>query len=305
MLPSALIHLWEKCVKHSNSSTLAVSLWQEATEALYALGIGMEETLHFLYQTQPSIETFTNWIEQRQLTLTPSNEDNTEFPLSEADIHFFKTQGYIVIPNAIPQQDVQKSCQAIWSFLNMDSEDATTWYRTHEGQKGMMLTLSNHPALNKNRMSLRIKYAYEQLYSSKAIYKTIDKVSFNPPIINGQALPSGDLHWDISLALPIPFTMQGLLYLTDCGPNDGAFHCVPGFHLQLEDWLTTVPNDTTARNYAPQHLQAIPITGKAGDFIIWNSALPHCAGKNFGTSPRMVQYLTYKPKGHQENAVWI
>jgi ectoine hydroxylase-related dioxygenase (phytanoyl-CoA dioxygenase family) len=112
------------------------------------------------------------------------------------------------------------------------------------------------------------------------------------------------LHWDVSLVLPIPFALQGLLYLTDCQSHEGAFHCVPGFHHQIGDWLNNLPPELNPRDEAVRTLNSIPVTGQAGDFVIWHQALPHCATPNVGKTPRMVQYLTYLPIKNEAQAVW-
>ena len=115
----------------------------------------------------------------------------------------------------------------------------------------------------------------------------------------------GVLFWDVSLAQPIPERFQGLLYLTDCSETDGAFHCVPGFHHRLPEWLDSLNPDDNARQLAAKTLQSKAVPGNAGDFVIWHQALPHCATPNRGITPRMVQYLTYIPTNDVEHSVWI
>lgn len=39
----------------------------------------------------------------------------------------------------------------------------------------------------------------------------------------------------------------------------------------------------------------INIDGNKGDFLVWHSFLPHGNGTNFGTTPRMCQYITMWP----------
>jgi hypothetical protein len=264
----------------------------------------MEEALHFLYNKKPSLSEFEEWIEQRQLKAVLHSETITENTLSETDLSFWNENGYVVIKNAISEQDCELSRAAIWEFLQMSPTDKTSWYKPHDEQKGMMLTLTNHPALNKNRESLKIKKAYEQLYNSAHIYKTIDKVSFNLPVTPQYSFAGSDLHWDISLKPPISLGMQGLLYLSDCNETDGAFHCVPGFHKRIENWLLELSKEKHPRACVTE-LKPIPVAGKAGDFIIWHHALPHCATPNYGQFPRLVQYLTYKPIGYKEAEEWI
>lgn len=225
--------------------------------------------------------------------------------LTKEDLDFWNANGYIVVKNAIPEEDCLATQKAIWQFLEKDSEDVTTWYKSHKEQKGLMVNFFNHPTLEKNRASLKIQKAYEQLYGTNEIYKTIDKVSFNPPITTGYNFLGSKLHWDVSLKQPIPFRLQGLLYLSDCNDKEGAFHCVPGFHHQIENWMKSLQPNENPREVALETLIPKPITGKAGDFIIWHQALPHCASPNTGSKPRLVQYLTYFPINYKETSEWI
>ena len=82
------------------------------------------------------------------------------------------------------------------------------------------------------------------------------------------------------------------------------FRSVPGFHRRLEEWLHTLPPDVDARDMAKRTLESEAVSGKAGDFVIWHQALPHCATPNRGEKPRLVQYLTYLPEVDGETRSW-
>ena len=45
--------------------------------------------------------------------------------------------------------------------------------------------------------------------------------------------------------------------------------------------------------------QVVPIPGKAGDLLIWNSHLPHGSGRNDSDRLRLAQYMSMKPTGSQ------
>lgn len=275
--------------------------WNSQIETLYRLGISMEDTLQYLHFNKPSFEEFKDWVN----TNTKITHDNIlkENVLTEADLQFWDENGYVIVRNAISKEHCEDTVQAIWDFLEMSPDDEASWYKNHEAQRGLMVTFSNHETLNRNRLSPRIRKAYEQLYQSTDIYKTIDKVSFNPPENGHYRFMGSALHWDTSLVIPIPFALQGLLYLTDCGPHDGAFHCVPGFHKRIESWLKQAGDNP--REKALATLQPVPIEANAGDFIIWDNRLPHCASANHGTTPRMVQYLTYLPTDYKAAEKWL
>ena len=118
--------------------------------------------------------------------------------------------------------------------------------------------------------------------------------------------------------------VQGVLTLVDCGPRDGGFHCVPGFHRHIRGWAchnranfnphahgTTIQvrwglGSGACRGYClsytgyingqvpeedPMKADAQPVPARAGCIIIWSSALPHGTFPNDSDRGRMVQYI--------------
>lgn len=298
-----LVSFRNRALGDKEKNQVAIS-WTQEIEYLYKRGVGIDEALKYLYFEKPSVEAFESWVNEKKTLFVPSDTQET-LVFSEEELQFFETNGYIVLPNAIPKEDCLATQQIIWEFLEMHPDESDTWYKSHPEQRGMMINFFDHPLLEKNRASGKIRKAFEQLYQSEAIYKTIDKVSFNPPVTPTYSFMGSDLHWDVSLQLPIPFRLQGLIYLSDCGPKDGAFHCVPGFHNQITEWMQQVPEGIHPRTHALATLQPQAITASAGDMVIWHQALPHCATPNYGTSPRMVQYLSYISEKYEESKEWI
>jgi ectoine hydroxylase-related dioxygenase (phytanoyl-CoA dioxygenase family) len=133
------------------------------------------------------------------------------------------------------------------------------------------------------------------LWQKKNIWMNNDRVGFNPPETASWKFPGPDLHWDCSLELPIPFGLQGILYLSDTAADQGAFTLVPGFQHRLESWLNSLPPGADPRQQDLHALGSTPITGEAGDFIIWQQALQHGSSPNTSTQPRFVQYINYQP----------
>jgi len=132
-----------------------------------------------------------------------------------------------------------------------------------------------------------------------------DRVGFNPPEIANWKFPGPGLHWDVSLQLPIPFGLQGILYLNDIASNQGAFTLVPGFHNKIESWLKNLPANANPRNENIHSLGTKPIAANAGDFIIWHQALPHGSSPNTTLQPRFVQYINYAPSDMEVRDKWI
>lgn len=280
------------------------STWNEEIAFFYKKGISIEKIVRYLHFEKPALDTFADWVATHTIT-AGNQDDHAEIVLSDGDLDFWNRNGYIVVKNAIPETDCQAACEAIWDFLQMWPDDQESWYSHHPAKWGMMIDFSNHPTLNKNRESSKIRKAFEQLYQTDQIYKSVDKVSFNAPVYKNHGFLGSGLHWDVSLEQPIPFKLQGLIYLSDCNEKDGCFQCVAGFHHQIERWMEGLAPHDNPREIALKTLKPTSITGKAGDLVIWHQALPHCASPNHGTLPRMVQYLTYLPEESGETRKWI
>ncbi|WP_071324800.1 phytanoyl-CoA dioxygenase family protein [Janthinobacterium sp. 1_2014MBL_MicDiv] len=302
----SLHRLWQHCTTPPGTpGTRALSNDNREIRALYGLGISLEDALQFLHQQQPSLDAFQGWLAARTRVRPPHAANGHTDLLSASDLRFFEEHGYLVLRGAVPREQCLAARQAIWDYLGASADDTASWYQPHPGKRGLMLQFSDHPALEANRHGARIRRAYQQLYGSSAIYPSIDKVSFNPPETASHRFLGSALHWDVSLRLPVPFKLQGMLYLSDCPADHGAFHCVPGFQHRLGPWLDSVPPERQPREWAVENLRPVPVAGDAGDFIIWHQALPHCATANRGALPRMVQYLTYLPDQGVDQEEWI
>ena len=106
---------------------------------------------------------------------------------------------------------------------------------------------------------------------------------------------------DAEMSEPTGLRVQGMLYLNDCGPDDGAWRCVPGFHTEFDRWVNiqqegqldfaTLEGDPTWK--------IDNVAAKAGDFVIWHSYLPHGNSLHTGTQPRIGQPITMWPYGLQ------
>jgi ectoine hydroxylase-related dioxygenase (phytanoyl-CoA dioxygenase family) len=200
-----------------------------------------------------------------------------------------------VLPDAIDRNLCEKACAAVYDFLGMSSQDPASWYTADPRKHQIMVQLFRHPALNKIRESRAIHHVYQQLWQNESLWMSTDRVSFNPPERPGWQFPGPRLHWDADLRIPFGFNTQGLVYLTDTAANQGAFTCVPGFHLKIEDWLRQWPSDKDPQQQDWRHWPAKPIAAKAGSLIVWHHALPHGSSPNNAASPRIVQYVNMRP----------
>jgi hypothetical protein len=293
---------------------------------MQGLGLGIIEPAEYLFHQRPTYAEFERWIMQKlggspdrtvverlnKMVRCYLEQSHRTYPitgvaiqepvLSAADLEFWQENGYVVLRNAVSAEDCREAELAIWDFLGMDPQKPESWYN---GQHMFWVPLFQHPALNKNRAASRIRKAFEQLWGTDDLWATVDRSSLNRPE-HGSIDISGPsrLHWDVSLARPIPFGVQGLLYLSDTSAEQGAFRCVPGFHSRIGQWLEELAPEQNPREQDLESLGPIPITGSAGDFVLWHHALPHGSGRNLAHYPRVVQYIKLLPHDHGIHPVW-
>ncbi|HEY3694334.1 phytanoyl-CoA dioxygenase family protein [Phenylobacterium sp.] len=220
--------------------------------------------------------------------------------LDAAALRRWQADGYVVVPAVISPDEVQALAEVVWACAGADRDEPDSWRLT---EHGIMVQLFQHPALEPARTSPRLLKAFAQVWGSADLWTSLDRVSFNPPVRPGVEFPGPRLHWDISLVPPVVFQVQGMIYLTDTGAEQGAFEVVPGFHRGIDAWLEGLGDGVDPRR-VDLSAQARRVAANAGDLIIWHSALPHGASPNTGDRPRLAQYVTQYPSTLQMADRW-
>ena len=293
---------------------------------LAALGVGLEQTMQHVLREAPDFADFEDWIvrtagapEAATVARIQALVDGGPPPdalrelharieamppvLDAADLAHWDTHGYVVVRQAVPAADSAAAAQVVWDAVNATPDDPESWYPN--APRNIMLQRFQHPAFEKNRRALRIHKAFAQLWGTADLWRSTDRCGFNVPERPGHAYGAQGLHWDVSLAQPIPFCTQGILYLTDTPPEQGALTVVPGFHRTVGDWLARLPPGADPRRQDFQALGATPVGAGAGDLVIWHQALPHGASPNRGTRPRLVQYINMFPAEVATHDTWL
>jgi hypothetical protein len=293
--------------------------------AIYGLGLGLYETLQFLHGGRPGFDDFQGWVlacnggtleptriawvNDRILRLANDQASATaaappiEPVLGADETAFWDENGYLVLREAVSREAAQAAERALWTFMGGRPEDPDTWYDNRDGHT-IMVPLVHHPAFEANRRSPRIRAAFAQLLGTDDLVVTVDRGGLNPPEREGWRFPGPDLHWDTSLAPPIPLSIQGILYLADTPADQGAFRCVPGFHRRIESWLGDLPAGANPREEILK-CPAVSVAAQAGDMVLWRDALPHGASPNRGRYPRIVQYIAMFRADHVDRRPWI
>ncbi len=320
---------WEKSARITKGVSFDKKYeWNLDLIIIDKLNLGIEEAIQKVFEFTFSFEKFEKWIlDKNGGSISPDriNEINsliirsinrqkddqtiqglkTASPLNGDAMKFWNDNGYIILKEAVSKEECLAAEKAVWEFLEMDSSNPRTWYKSHPKRQGIMVQLFDHPALAATRENALIRNAFEQLWGNSNLIVSHDRVSFNPPENSEWQFPGPGMHWDTSIALPIPLGLQGLLYLTDTEAEQGAFTCVPGFHNKIEDWLQNLEQGTDPRAQDFEKLGAVPIAAERGDFVLWHHALPHGSRPNKMERPRIVQYIKWYPPDYKDIRKWI
>ena len=252
------------------------------------------------------------------MTVTTSTAAPTDV-LSAVDRAHFDEKGYVVIPDAVPPQNLEAAKQAIYDFLDVDPQDPATWY-CDPVQPGGNVDMHQHPAFWNNRQHPRLYQAFAEVLGTEHLWVSLDRGAFRPPQREDQPRYRSSLvaHWDLPIENidTIPFGVQGVLALVDTPAEVGGFICVPGFHKIAADWVKSRPGQESAvpdLSVLPPGYAMVSVPMKAGDLLIWNRLLLHGNGYNVSEVPRLAQYITMFPapegeewerRRHERIALW-
>ena len=237
---------------------------------------------------------------------TPLKDIRKRLPLrvlSEADWSHWTTRGFVVVPDAVPAEQIERLIALLWEFEEKDPEDPSTWTRTDRRAHQMkelgntgMVEIYNHQYLWDNRQHPRVYDAFVDIWDREDLWVTIDRANLNTPNRNERQF-DGFIHWDVdSSADPLPVNVQGVLSLVDTDPEVGGFQCVPELFRTFEKWVREQPADRDP--FHPDvtgfELEFVPL--KAGDLLIWNSLLAHGIKPNRSADrARIAQYISMYP----------
>ena len=227
---------------------------------------------------------------------------------TQHDLDFFDQNGYAILHEAVPSDNLQAVVDAVFAFLGMNADDPNDWYREPHRTNGMV-ELYQHQALWNNRQHPRVHAAFSEIYKTEALWVSEDRACMKPPmhVTHPDYDHKGFTHWDVDTSkLPLPFRVQGELALANTSEDMGGFQCVPGFHRDLDKWIAQQPADRNPShpdlNALPPDMRVTPIPMRAGDLLIWNTLLAHGNGHNVSAKPRLAQYITMSPANEDDEA---
>jgi hypothetical protein len=223
--------------------------------------------------------------------------------LSPADWEHWITKGYVIVRQAVPASNVERTVDLLWRFDEKDPNDSSTWYAPQRREHKMtelnntgMLEIYNHQYLWDNRMEPRVHGAFTDIWDREDLWVTIDRANLNPPKkVKGN--PNGFIHWDVDTSIrPLPIGVQGVLSLKKQDGDVGGFQCVPELFYNFDEWVKTQPEDRDPMHPDTTGLAIVNIEMEPGDLMIFNSLLAHGVRPNHSENRvRMAQYISMQP----------
>lgn len=226
--------------------------------------------------------------------------------LTESDWQNWITGGFLVLRDIVPRSMCEAVVDMLWQFQEMDPADSGTWYKPQFREHQMkelnntgMVEVYNHQSLWDTRQYPRIYDAFVDIWDREDLWVVIDRANLNPPnkAAREAGLDKGFIHFDVDVSQrPFPISVQGVLSLKKQGGDIGGFQCVPTVFEEIDTWWEKQPTgaDPFKPDVTGHAIQNIELD--AGDFLIWNSLLPHGVRPNrSGDQVRMAQYISMCP----------
>ena len=223
--------------------------------------------------------------------------------LSEADWAHWTAKGYVIVPRAVPHDNVERLVQLLYEFDEKDPDDPDTWHapqrRDHkmpELNNAGMVEIYNHQYLWDNRMEPRVYDVFVDIWDREDLWVTIDRANLNPPK-KQKGNPDGFIHWDVDTSLdPLPVGVQGVLSLLPQDRETGGFQCVPDLFEHFDAWVRTQHADRDPMHPDRTGLKVVNVDLEPGDLLVFNSLLAHGVRPNHsGNRFRMAQYISMHP----------
>lgn len=230
--------------------------------------------------------------------------------MTEADWDFWITNGYIVIKDAVPKEQVKKLADFLWEFEEKDPNDPETWYAPPRAEMKMkeltntgMVEIYNHQYLWDNRQFPKVHQAFTDIWGTEKLWVTIDRANLNLPLRPGFDY-KGFIHWDYDPETK-PQNVQGVLALADQDDeNMGGFQCIPELFRTYDTWKLTQPEDRNHFQPDTTGFDLVKVKMNAGDLLIFNSSQPHGIRPNRSKDKvRLAQYISMMPAQEEDEAL--
>ncbi|KAJ5885507.1 hypothetical protein N7495_010017 [Penicillium taxi] len=231
-----------------------------------------------------------------------------------------KSQGYAVVKGAISLEKArhyqQKALDWVTSFGSpLDLNDPSTWTVANLPVQGKANQYSNYSVVHEKfmwdaRMEPKILEAFSKVWGTDELLVSFDAVNITLPKMQDKAKRQPWPHVDQAPMRRGLHCIQGVINLSQAGPEDGSLIVLPKSNQVTEEFFDTQVDPSTwetrdfrhisteelkwfeARGIKPLRVQAEP-----GDLLLWDSRTVHWGGEPTDKSDiiRTVIYASYSP----------
>jgi hypothetical protein len=241
------------------------------------------------------------------ITFEDPDFTNGEPTLSEAEVTFFKKNGFIIKRGLLDdRENFERIVNYVWENVPRNivkRDDIQTWYDAPQGEwtekdaeklglfgRGswkmrsrygigtepfLLDKIGNHPHMHKV-VSLFIGKPVKRLQRVRGVYAVFPV----PPDSDGRLAPHAD---------HTSSTLSAMVIVDEIPPQCGGFTVWPGSHLIVHPFGDTIHGPISS-NHAKAYAQArddvlrnttpVELSGQAGDVIFWHPQLMHSGGIN-------------------------
>lgn len=230
--------------------------------------------------------------------------------LEREDWEFWKENGYVIIPEAVPKKQAARLAGLLWDYEGKDPKNPDTWYRKSTPDMDMkelvntgMVEIYHHQYLWDNRQAPKIHAAFADIWGTEKLWVTIDRANLNFPMVNGHQY-RGFIHWDYD-PVTKPQNVQGVLALNDqLDENIGGFQCIPEIFRDFDSWQAEQEPGWSYFKPEVGRYSTTKVPLKAGDLLIFHSQLPHGIRENRSLDKvRLAQYISMMPAEPENQAL--
>jgi Phytanoyl-CoA dioxygenase (PhyH) len=215
--------------------------------------------------------------------------------IDKAQRDTFLQQGYLVVPDVIPQVLCDRVIEAILDYTGVALGDERSWYKGNYAGHGI-IPMHHHQALWDIRQHPSVHRVFSAICGTEKLWVSMDRASYKPPAAPAtREWKQSPVHWDCDPWHPGETGVQGLVYLSDTSKQQGAFSCVPSIFQNLSAYLDDHADDKNRRHPRVTESDLLNVEGSAGSLVVFNRLMPHTSGLNFTDRHRFVQYVTMQP----------
>lgn len=234
----------------------------------------------------------------------------------------FENEGYAVIPSVITPEAATSYQNRAFEWLKsldnptLDLTNPSTWTPENLPSISAINTFNHYGVVHESfmwgiRLEPNVREAFARIWGTNELLVSFDALNITLPRRPGHVPREKWPHIDQSPYRHGLECVQGIVTLSEAGPDDGGLTVWPGTHRLTEQFFREQTDSKTWERkdfyrYTPEQLawfenqgyREVKVTASPGDLIVWDSRLIHYGSEQKVTSGviRTAVYVSYAPR---------